>query len=325
MKILFIGGTGNISGAVSREVLSQGIDLYHLNRGQSNQMEGVHVLQADINDPEQVGRALQNHTWDAVVNWIAFTPVDVERDLEYFRGRTGQYIFISSASCYQKNGHYLITESTPLYNPLWDYSQQKIASEDRLMQAYRTEEFPFTVVRPSHTYETVIPIPVGGFREFTTARRMLDGKEVIVPGDGTSLWTVTHAEDFARAFVGLLGNPQTIGHAFHITSDEALTWNQIYQILGDALGVSPHIVHIPSDFICNVEPSFTGTLLADKAHSALFDNTKIKRYVPGWQATIPFYRGIRRTIDWMLGDPSRQWVNTEKDHQIENILQQFPH
>lgn len=142
MKILFIGGTGNISGAVSREVLSQGMELYHLNRGQSTQMEGVHVLQADINDPEQVGRALQNHTWDAVVNWIAFTPVDVERDLEYFRGRTGQYIFISSASCYQKNGHYLITESTPLYNPLWDYSQQKIASEDRLMQAYRTEEFP---------------------------------------------------------------------------------------------------------------------------------------------------------------------------------------
>ena len=325
MKVLFIGGTGNISGAVSREALAQGMELYHLNRGQSEPMPGVYGLHADINNAEQVQKVLDHHQWDAVVNWIAFTPEDVERDLTYFQGRTGQYIFISSASCYQKNGHYLITESRPLYNPLWDYSRQKIASEDRLMQAYRDTGFPFTVVRPSHTYETVIPIPVGGFREFTTAQRMLDGKEVIVPGDGTSLWTVTHAEDFARAFVGLLGNPQTIGHAFHITSDEALTWNQIYQMLGDALGVTPRMVHIASDFICNVEPSFTGTLLADKAHSALFDNTKIKRYVPGWQATIPFYRGIRRTIDWMLEDTGRQWVNPDKDLQIERILAAYPH
>lgn len=325
MKLLFIGGTGNISRPVSREALAQGMELYHLNRGQSTSMPGVHTLNADINDTVQVHRILDGQHWDAVVNWIAFTPEDIERDLDYFRGKTKQYIFISSASCYQKIGHYQITESTPLHNPLWDYSRQKIACEDRLMHAYREEGFPFTVVRPSHTYETVIPIPIGGFREFTTARRMLDGKEVIVPGDGTSLWTVTHAEDFARAFVGLLGNPQTIGHAFHITSDEALTWNQIYGILGDALGVTPRIVHIPSDFICNVEPSFTGTLLADKTHSALFDNTKIKRYVPGWQATIPFFRGIRRTIEWMLEDPARQWVNQEKDLQIERILQAFLH
>ncbi|MGC1515438.1 MAG: NAD-dependent epimerase/dehydratase family protein, partial [Maribacter sp.] len=300
MKVLFIGGTGNISTPSSRLAVAKGMELYVLNRGQSPvEIEGAHSLIGDISKPETLTE-LKKHVWDVVVNWIAFTPADIERDLHLFRGKTKQYVFISSASCYQTPLSYpVITESTPLFNNLWDYSQGKIQCEDRLQKAYREEGFPVTIVRPSLTYDTVIPIAIGGFNKYNTAQRILDGKKIIVHGDGTSLWTVTHSDDFAKGFVGLLGLTQAIGHAFHITSDEVLSWNMIYKILADALGKEAKVVHIATDFICKTEPSFTGTLLADKAESVLFDNTKIKTFVPGFKATIPFAEGIKRTIGWL--------------------------
>ncbi len=324
MKVLFIGGTGNISTASSRLALAKGISLYHLNRGQTkNEISGVTTILGDITKPEAL-TALKKHRWDVVVNFIAFTPEDIERDIALFKGKTKQYIFISSASCYQTPLTCpIITESTPLCNNLWDYSDGKIKCEDRLMKAYREEGFPVTIVRPSLTYDTVIPIAIGGFKEYTTADRILNGKEIIIHGDGTSLWTVTHADDFAKGFVGLLGLTTAIGHAFHITSDEILSWNMIYKILADSLGCEAKVVHIASDFICKIEPSFTGTLLADKAESVIFDNTKIKTFVPEFKATIPFSEGIKRTLQWLDEKPSRKIINAEKNAQIERILQAY--
>ncbi len=321
MKVLFIGGTGNISTPASRLALERGIDLYHLNRGNTKVLlSGVKTILGDINNPKELSE-LAKHQWDVVVNWIAFTPEDIERDISLFKRKTKQYIFISSASCYQTPLSYpIITESTPLCNNLWDYSQDKIRCEDRLMQAYREEGFPITIVRPSLTYDTVIPIAIGGFKEYTTPDRILKGKEIIVHGDGTSLWTVTHSDDFAIGFVGLLGLTQGIGHAFHITSDEILSWNMIYKILAESLGRDANIVHIASDFICKIEPSFTGTLLADKAESVIFDNTKIKTFVPQFKATITFATGIKRTLKWLDEDPERKFVNPDTNEKIENIL-----
>lgn len=324
MKVLFIGGTGNISTPSSKLAVAKGMDLYLLNRGQAKvQVEGAQTIIGDINKPNELTE-LKKHEWDVVVNWIAFTPEDIERDIALFKGRTKQYIFISSASCYQTPLSYpVITESTPLHNNLWDYSQGKIQCEDRLQKAYREEGFPITIVRPSLTYDTVIPIAIGGFNKYNTAKRILEGKEIIIHGDGTSLWTVTHSDDFAKGFVGLLGLQPAIGHAFHITSDEVLSWNMIYKILADALGKEAKVVHIASDFICKVEPSFTGTLLADKAESVLFDNTKIKTFVPGFKATIPFSEGIKRTITWLQEKPERQNIDLETEAKIENVLKAY--
>ncbi|WP_299326037.1 SDR family oxidoreductase [uncultured Maribacter sp.] len=324
MKVLFIGGTGNISTPSSKLAVAKGIDLYVLNRGKAKvEIEGAHSIIGDINKPEELTE-LKKHEWDVVVNWIAFTPNDIERDIELFKGKTKQYIFISSASCYQTPLSYpVITESTPLCNNLWDYSQGKIQCEDRLQKAYREEGFPITIVRPSLTYDTVIPIAIGGFNKYNTAKRILEGKEIIIHGDGTSLWTVTHSDDFAKGFVGLLGLQPAIGHAFHITSDEVLSWNMIYKILADALGKEANVVHIASDFICKVEPSFTGTLLADKAESVLFDNTKIKTFVPGFKATIPFSEGIKRTVKWLKENPEHQNIDAETEAKIENVLSAY--
>lgn len=324
MKVLFIGGTGNISTPSSRLAVAKGMDLYLLNRGRAKvAVDGAHSIIGDINKPEELTE-LKKHEWDVVVNWIAFTPADIERDLELFMGKTKQYIFISSASCYQTPLSYpVITESTPLCNTLWDYSQDKIACEDRLQRAYREEGFPITIVRPSLTYDTVIPIAIGGFNKYNTAKRILEGKEIIVHGDGTSLWTVTHSDDFAKGFVGLLGLTTAIGHAFHITSDEVLTWNMIYKILADALGKEAKVVHIASDFICKIEPSFTGSLLADKSESVLFDNNKIKTFVPGFKATIPFSEGIKRTLKWLQEKPERQHIDAENERKIENVLRAY--
>jgi nucleoside-diphosphate-sugar epimerase len=236
MKVLFIGGTGNISTASSKLAVEKGIDLYHLNRGFTKfDIPKVKTILGDINKPNGLSE-LKKHHWDVVVNWIAFTPQDVERDIELFKGKTKHYIFISSASCYQKPLSYpIITESTPLHNTLAVYSNNKIKCEERLLKAYRDENFPMTIVRPSLTYDTVIPIAIGGFKEYTTADRILNGKPIIIHGDGTSLWTVTHSGDFAKGLVGLLGLTQAIGHAFHITSDEILNWNTIYKILAESL------------------------------------------------------------------------------------------
>jgi nucleoside-diphosphate-sugar epimerase len=322
MKVLFVGGTGNISVSVSKLAVKRGIDLYLLNRGQQGvTIAGAQTITADIRQPDQVRAALGSHRFDAVVNWIAYVEPDIERDLTLFGGRCGQYIFISSASVYQKPATYpIITESTPLANPHWQYSRDKIACEERLMRAYREEGFPITIVRPSHTYDKRIPIGVGNWASYQIPRRMLAGQPVIVHGDGTSLWTLTHSEDFAKAFVGLLGHPQAIGHAFNITSDFVLTWDQIYEQIGAALGVKPVIVHIPSELIAKVDPATGAGLLGDKMWCAIFDNSKIKRFVPDYLATIPFHEGIRRTLAWFQADARRMAVPPEDDPKYEQIL-----
>jgi len=321
MKVLFIGGTGNISTAVSRLAISKGIDLYHLNRGiRKVDIPGVKTIVGDINDAK-AHHELSKHTWDAVVNWIAYTPNEVERDIALFKGKTKQYIFISSASVYQKPLSYpIVTESTPLCNPFWEYSRNKIKIEDRLNQAYGEFGFPITIVRPSYTYDTVIPIAMGGFTEYTVANRILNGKKIIVHGDGKSLWINTHADDFAKGFVGLIGNNRAIGHPFHITSDEILTWDQIYTTVAEALGCEANIVHIASETICKMDSSFIGPLLGDKAESAIFDNSKIKSFVPGYVATIPFKEGIRRTMDWFDAHPEMKVINKKEDEMFDRMI-----
>ena len=323
MKVLFIGGTGFISTSVSRLALAKGIDLYVLNRGlRKPDLSGARSLTVDIHQPEQVRAALRDLTFDVVVDWIAYTPEDIERDLAIFRGRTKQFVFISSASAYQKPpGHPVIRESTPLHNPYWDYSRNKIACEERLTRAYREEGFPVTIVRPSLTYgDANFPIALGGWGCYTLADRLKKGRPIIVHGDGSSLWVVTHAEDFAKGFLGLVGNTQAMGEAFHITSDEVLTWNQIYETIADALGVKANIVHLASDFIARVSPSLTGPLLGDKTWSAIFDNSKIKAFVPGFQAVIPFREGIRRTLAWFDADKNRQRVDEVVNAELDCIL-----
>ena len=325
MNVLFIGGTGNISTSVSRLCVEEGIDLSLLNRGKRNgEIAKAKSLQGDIANPDALASLLGGRHWDVVVDWIAFTLADIERDLALFRGKTRQFVFISSASAYQKPpSHPVITESTPLQNPFWEYSRNKIACEERLNRAYREEGFPVTIVRPSLTYDTVIPAAIGGWTEYTIVDRMKRGEPVIVHGDGSSLWTVTHAEDFAKGFVGLLGHQQAIGQAFHITSDEILTWDQIYQAIAEAAGAEPRIVHMASDFIGKVEPSLIGSLTGDKACSVIFDNSKIKRFVPAYCATIPFSQGIKRTLAWFEADPSRKIVRKETNAMIDRILREY--
>lgn len=325
MKVLFIGGTGNISIEVSKLAVKREFDLYLLNRGrQPVQIEGAKSIVGDINQVEDVKAALADHHFDVVVNWIAYHEHEVERDLDLFRGRCGQYIFISTASAYQKPPtHPIVTESTPLKNPYWQYSRNKIACEERLVKAYREEDFPITIVRPSHTYDKRIPIAVGNWASYVVPQRMLEGKPVIVHGDGTSLWTLTHSEDFAKGFVGLMGLPASIGHDFTITSDYYLTWNQIHEQIGDALGVKPNLIHIPSDFIATIDPGTGAGLIGDKMHCGIFDNSKIKRFVPDFVATIPFHEGIRRTLAWFQADPARMQVSPDDHAQIEKIIDAY--
>jgi nucleoside-diphosphate-sugar epimerase len=322
MKVLFIGGTGVISEACSYLAVEKGFELYLLNRGLTDVSlpEEARLIKADIQDGKTVSRLLQNMTFDIVVNWIAFHPGDIKRDLELFKSRISQYIFISSASAYQKPPEsYIITEETPLVNPYWEYSRLKIACEVELMQAYHQIGFPVTIVRPSYTYSPrMIPGSVG--KGYTLIHRLKQRKKIIVNGDGQSLWTMTHHRDFARGFIGLIGNRQAIGESFHITSDEVLTWDQIYQTIGRAVGVEPDIIHIPSDLI-NYYDSKTGTgLLGDKAYSAVFDNSKIKRFVPDFKAAISFAEGIRESVAWFEADPARQIINQEADRKMDQII-----
>lgn len=330
MKVLFIGGTGNISSAVSRLAVAQGIDLYHLNRGQTvGSIDGVHTLRGDIHSPDEITRLIEGHRWDAVVNWIAFRPEEIDRDLKLFSGRTRQYIFISSASVYQKPpSSPIITESTPLGNPFWDYSRDKIACEDLLLHAHRSSCFPVTIVRPSLTYDTVIPLAIGGWTDYTIIDRLRKGKPVVVPGDGTSLWTVTHSSDFAVGFVGLLGNEQAIGQAFHITSDEVLTWNQIYQATAAAAESEAKLVHIPSEAIAQIcekigQGWIRGSLWGDKSWSLIFDNSKIKRFVPDFVASTRYAQGIQRTIAWFEADPGRCKLQDDKTDLVQQILDEW--
>ncbi len=323
MKILFIGGSGVISRAAAQQTIAAGHELWLLNRGQRRPIDGARSLVADLADLAGVRAALRGHTWDVVVQWIAFAPADVRRDLELFRDHTRQYLFISSASVYQKPlAHYLVTESTPRANPHWEYSRLKIACEEELEAAHQATRFPGVIVRPSLTYgDDQVPLVLNAWNQSWTAiDRMRRGAPVIIPGDGNSLWTITHNTDFAQGLLGLFGNPATHGQAFHITSDEVLTWNQIFQQAAQAAGVSaPKFLHIPSDFIISCVPTTEGTLLGDKAVSAVFDNAKIKRFVPGFVAKTRFAEGIRRTIAWFDADPARKQIDAETNKRWDKL------
>ena len=325
MKVLFIGGTGNISTAVSRLIIICGIDLYLLNRNTGKiEINGAKRVLADINNEVEINKLLQNQQWDVVANWIAYDVNDIKRDFKLFRNKTKQYIFISSATVYKKPpDYYIITESTPPENPFWEYAQKKIECENKLTQLFQTEGFPITIVRPSLTYDTVIPVPFSGWNEYTLIDRMKRGMKVIVHGDGTSLWTITHSEDFAKGFIGLIGNPSAIGNSFHITGDEVLTWNQIFGYIAEAVGVNANIIHIPSDFICKIDDTKTGSLLGDKIYSTVFDNSKIKKFVPDFKAEILFKNGIKKTIDWFEAKPERKIINKQTNDLIDKIIRAY--
>jgi nucleoside-diphosphate-sugar epimerase len=320
MKVLFIGGTGIISSACSELAVEKGFRLCLLNRGKTKRKipKAAQVLHGDIRNIASAKAALGSKTFDVVVDWIAFTPEHIERDLELFGGRTGQYIFISSASAYQTPPEKLpVTEFTPLSNTFWKYSRDKIACEKRLLRAYKKGRFPVTIVRPSHTYDcTLLPM----YNQYTLVDRMRKGKKIVVHGDGTSIWVLTHHRDFAKGFVGLLGNTKTIGEAFHITSDELLTWNQIVGIIAHTAGLEAKIVHIPSDFIARHEPEWGASLLGDKTHSMIFDNSKIKKFVPDYTATIPFFTGAHEIISWYNADPKRQVVDEKENKAIDKVI-----
>jgi nucleoside-diphosphate-sugar epimerase len=324
IKVLFIGGTGIISSACGQLAVDRGIDLYLLNRGTTSHRpvpREATVLVGDIRDPDSVARALAGREFDVVANWVAYTTEHVQADIDRFRGRIGQYVFISSASAYQTPpARVPVVESTPLRNPCWQYSRDKIACEDLLVAAYREDGFPATIVRPSHTYDrTAVPFDGG----WTALGRMRQGKQIVVHGDGTSLWTLTHHADFATGFVPLLGHPRTIGDAFHITSDEALTWDQIAHTLAAALGVEARIVHVPSDAIAAADPDWGASLIGDKAHSMLFDNAKLRSVVPDFLARIPFEQGAREIVAWYDEDPARQQSDTRLDALMDKLVETY--
>lgn len=329
MKALFIGGTGTISTAISAKLLQDGHELWLINRGTRNAVlpAGAHIITADINDEETVARHLEGLAFDVVADFIAFTPDQLERDYRLFRGKTKQFIYISSASAYQKPlSGYFINEGTPLANPYWEYSRNKIAGEELLMKLYREEGFPITIVRPSHTYsERSIPLGLHGpGGSYQVIKRMLEGRKVIIHGDGTSLWTMTHNTDFAKGFIGLMGNIHAIGEAVQITSDETLTWNQIYQTIADALGVELRACYVSSEFIAASSPAqwdLRGALLGDKANSVVFDNTKLKRLVPDYTATVRFDQGVRMAVDYVMAHPECQKEDPEFDRWCDSVVE----
>ncbi len=328
MRILIIGGTGTISSAITRQLAASGQDLWLLNRGTRKQEvpAGVKQIVADISNEEEVERLLGDMQFDAVCEFIGFVPEQVERDIRLFKGRTRQYVYISSASAYNKPAsNHVINEGTTLANPYWEYSRNKIACEELLMKEYRENAFPVTIVRPSHTYcERSVPVSVHGLKgSWQVLKRMIDGKPVVVQGDGSSLWTLTWNEDFARGFIGLLGNPKAIGEAFQIMSDESLTWNQVYKCVADALGVAFHPYYVSSEFLAAVAPKeydFTGNLLGDKSVTVVFDCSKLKRVVPGFQATTRFHEGVRRCVAYLLSHPELQVEDEEFDAWCDQVI-----
>lgn len=326
MKVLLIGGTGTISMAITRLLLDQGNEVYLMNRGSRNHElpDGYHHLDVDMKQEKEIEKAVEGMKFDVVANFILFDPAQAERDFRIFCDKTKQYIFISSASAYQKPlSDYHITEGTPLSNPYWAYSRNKIACEEYFMRQYRKNGFPITIVRPSHTYdERAVALGVHGRKgSWQVVKRMMEGKPVIVHGDGTSLWTVTHSSDFARAFVGLLGNIHAIGEAVQITSDESLTWNQIYQCIANALHVEFKPYYVPSDFLAKCSDyDFLGGLIGDKANSVVFDNTKLKRLVPGFTAVKRYDTGIKETIEYILAHPEYQREDPEFDVWCDRVI-----
>lgn len=329
MKALFIGGTGTISTAISAKLLEEGHELWLINRGTRNDAlpPGAHIIKADINDEESVTRQLEGQKFDVVADFIAFLPKQLERDYRLFNGRTRQFIYISSASAYQKPlSDYRIDEGTPLANPYWEYSRNKIAGEELLMKLYREEGFPVTIVRPSHTYsERSMPLGVHGpGGSYQVIRRMLEGKKVIIQGDGSSLWTLTFNTDFARGFIGLMGNIHAIGEAVQITGDETLTWNQIYTVVADALGVGLNPCYVSSEFLAASSPAqwdLRGALLGDKSNSVVFDNTKLKRLVPGFAATVRFDQGARKVLDYINTHPECRKEDPEFDSWCDRVIE----
>ncbi|HYP46676.1 MAG TPA: NAD-dependent epimerase/dehydratase family protein [Propionibacteriaceae bacterium] len=321
-SVLFLGGTGIISSACTVRALEVGLDVFVLNRGTSQTRPApaeCQLLTGDLSDPDSVRKALGDREFDVVADFRAFTPADVQSRLDVLDGRMGQYIFISSASAYQTPPARLpVVESTPLRNPFWQYSRDKIACEDLLVKAYRDQGLPMTIVRPSHTYDkTLLPFDGG----WTVVDRMRRGADVVVPGDGTSLWTLTHHRDFAHAFVGLFGHPAAVGESFHITSDEWLTWNQIFTTVARAAGVEPRLVHVPSDAIAAADPVWGAGMLGDKSHSLVFDNSKVKRLVPDYVATIPFAAGAREILDYYDADPDRQQVDEQINATMDRLVE----
>ena len=325
MKALFIGGTGLISSAVSALAVQKGIELYLLTRGKRDGLapDGATVLHGDINDTTGMQKLLKDRHFDAVVDWVVFKPEEIERDIGLFTGRTGQYIFISTVATYQRPvSYYLVNESCPQRNAGWDYAEGKIACEERLRREYRENAFPMTIARPSHTYgPTTIPFAITSWdHPWTLADRVLKGKKIIVPGDGTSLWTLTHNSDFAKGLIGLLGNSQAVGHEFHITSDEVKTWEQYLGDIGRALGEKPVSIHIASDCIAAFLPEVRGGLLGDASNSYVVDNSKIKRFVPEYVATTRFENGIRQSIDYFRSHPERRSVDSELDAKMDGLI-----
>lgn len=324
MKVLFLGGTGIISSACVLEAQAQGHDVWQLNRGQSSNPSSVaadHTLVADIADESAVREALGSHHFDVVAQFLAYLPSQVEQDIRVFAD-AGQYIFISSASAYEKPpSHWMISETTPLTNPFWQYSRDKIECEKLVVDAFEKTGFPGTIIRPSLTYGlTQIPVVIGSWdRPFTIVDRMRKGKKIIVPGDGTSIWTITHNSDFAKGLVPLFGLAGAIGEDFHITSDEALTWNQIYELVGDAAGVEPDILHVPSDGLVASDPEQLGNLWGDKAYSSVFDNSKLRSLVPDFHTHVHFAEGIARTVEWFDAHPERQGIDTEANESWDRV------
>lgn len=327
MKALFIGGTGTISTGITRRARELGWELWLINRGNRGErvVKGVNVLTADVNmDESLVASLVADLSFDVVVDFIAFVPGQLERDVRLFSGKTSQFMFISSASAYQKPlNRYLVNESTPLANPLWEYSRNKIACEDFLMAEYRSKGFPCTIVRPSHTYdERYLPVAVHGKKgSWQVVDRMIRGKPVIVPGDGSSLWTLTHTDDFARAFCPLMGNPAAIGETFQITSDESLTWDQIYDRIGSALGVAARKYHVTTDFLSLCDPEYLGTLAGDKSNTVVFDNSKIKRFVPDFIPSVRFDEGARLCVRYLLDTPKAQVGDPEFDAFCDRVIE----
>ncbi|MDO5345957.1 MAG: SDR family oxidoreductase [Lachnospiraceae bacterium] len=326
MKILIIGGTGTISTAISRRLADSGHDLSIINRGNANDRLQTHIkfMEADINDEKAVSECLGDMTFDVVCDFIGFVQPQLERDFRLFGGRTKQFVYISSASAYNKlPSDYVITEGTSLANPYWEYSRNKIQCEEYLMKLYREEGFPVTIVRPSHTYcERSVPLGVHGKNgSWQVIKRMLEGKPVIIHGDGTSLWTMTDSRDFAEGFIGLLGNPHAIGEAFQITSGETLTWNQIYQTIARCLGVELKPYYVSSEFLAAVSDyDFTGSLIGDKANSVVFDNSKLKRAVPDFRPKIRFEKGVKDTLNYVLSHRECQAEDEEFDRWCDKVI-----
>jgi nucleoside-diphosphate-sugar epimerase len=327
MDILFVGGTGLISSACSALALERGHALTLVTRATSTKYpvpKGAQIIQADVHGEEaEVARQLEGRYFDVVVDWIAFHPADIERDLRLFQGKTDQFVFISSASAYEKPPKsYLITEETPLANPFWDYSRNKIACEKLLIREHRDRGFPVTIIRPSHTYgPSQIPVMMGSWQHpYTVVDRMKRRQKIIVPGDGTSLWVLTWNEDFAVGLLGLFGREDAQGEAFQITSDEVLTWDQICKETAQAVGVEVGIVHVPSDLISAYDPGYFGSLIGDKANSLVFDNSKIKRFVPEFSCKVTWAEGVRRALAWFEADPARCTLDLEADRLWDVIL-----